>query len=302
MVENPSADHVERVRKELLAAGVTKYGLLKGESRHLAKIIHEDEHIGGVVYGRYKKTSAMLVATELRVLFLDYKILFRKSDELSYDIISGVSLNDQATYAGVTLHTRLGDYMVRFVNLKAAHQFADFVETRKIAQDYASGGQSMSIKPAGRASMKTTKPKVLNSAAQTFLQSNDLGVLSTIDRDGQVHGAAVYYAEDNQGYIYLVTKDKTNKAQNVLSNQSVALTIFNADNLQTLQLRGVAHIETDPEIVDPIYRKILHPRVAGAHVNMPPILSLPAGGFVVICITPTDYQFTDYKSGILGEQ
>ena len=84
--------HAQRIIDELKSVGVTRHGLAKPESRELPKIIHEDEHIRGVVYGRGEaNNSAMLVATDHRALFLDNQFLFKTTDELSYDVITGIS-------------------------------------------------------------------------------------------------------------------------------------------------------------------------------------------------------------------
>lgn len=60
---------------------------MKSEGRYLPEIIHDDEHIKGAWYGRYENGSAMLVATDHQVIFLDRMPLFTASDELT---ISGI--------------------------------------------------------------------------------------------------------------------------------------------------------------------------------------------------------------------
>src|SRR5581483_10975532 len=41
----------KRIRRELLDAGATFYGLLKAESRFLPKLLHDNEHVEAVIYG-----------------------------------------------------------------------------------------------------------------------------------------------------------------------------------------------------------------------------------------------------------
>jgi hypothetical protein len=130
-----TAEHYKRVREDLRRAGVSRYGLLKNESRYIPKLIHADEQIKGVVYGRYDNGSAMLVATNKRVIFLDKKVLFTTFDEVSYDIVSGVSLSSQNGYGTLTLYTRVANYCLRFVNTKAARQFVTFLESNRLEQD-----------------------------------------------------------------------------------------------------------------------------------------------------------------------
>lgn len=127
--------HYQRVRRDLKNAGVTWYGMLKNESQYLPRLIHADEQIKGVVYGRYQNGSAMLVATNKRVIFLDKKALFTTFDEVSYDIVSGVSLSSQNGHGTLTLYTRVANYCLRFVNTKAAQRFVTFLESNRLEQD-----------------------------------------------------------------------------------------------------------------------------------------------------------------------
>ncbi len=128
------ADHKKRIDQELKAVGVTSFGMKKFAVRYLPKLIHENEHIGGVVYGRYvgknggvALNEGMLVATNLRVIFLDHKPGYTEEDEISYDVVSGIN-RTTAIFSAVTLHTRLGDYTIRFANSKCAEIFVRYVE------------------------------------------------------------------------------------------------------------------------------------------------------------------------------
>lgn len=298
MAKKPeNTKHVDRIRSELLQAGMTPYGLMKFETKHLPNLIHEDEHIGGVVYGRGDNGSAMIIATNRRVIYMDHKFLFRKNDELSYDVVSGVSHNAQGAYAGVVLHTRLGDFKVRFVNQKAARRFVKFIESRQIETEKNNRAK---IKPdvpmPGFTIEDGTSPVQLSQRAKIFLSTHELGVLSTIDAKGIPHGSTVYYASDSNAYLYIVTKYKTYKSTNIGKNANVAFTIYDLSSMQTLQLSGVAHIEQDPKIKERVFHDILRPRFDGQRAEMPPIMYLPAGDYVVICIMPTVYKFSDYKT------
>lgn len=284
-------NHDERVKQELEAVGLGNYGLMKGETRHLAAIIHEDEHIGGVIYGRYGGGGGMLVATNKRVLFLDHKLFFKKTDEISYDVVSGVSYNKQGDYAGVTLHTRLGDYTLRYVNNKIANRFVHYIENVQIEHEKQENAQTPTPPQA------TDKDEVsLAQDARLFLASHDLGVISTIDQQGNVRGAAIYYMVGTDDQIYFVTKNETHKAQDILVYHQVALTVYDQNTMQTLQLSGTADIERDEKLANEVYKRVLHPHLAGKHVSVPPILHLSAGEYIVICIKPTNYQFHDYKN------
>jgi hypothetical protein len=118
----------ERIKQELLAAGVSWYGLHKEESRYLPHIIYDDEHIGGAIYGHQGQESVMLVATDKRVLYVDKKPLFIDEDEVRYEVVSGVELSRSLLGSTITLHTKVKDYKVRTMNHVCAERFARFVE------------------------------------------------------------------------------------------------------------------------------------------------------------------------------
>lgn len=290
-MNKPTQQHIDRVKNELLKAGMTKYGLLKGESRHLPSIIKKDEHIGGVVYGRVEGGSAMLVATDKRVIYLDHKLLSNKSDELTYDVVSGVSSNTQGSYSGVILHTRLGDYQVKYVNLKCASQFVRFIESKRIVEK-----PEPDIHMPSFAIELSSEHAKLSQKARVFLISHETAVLSVLAPDGYPHGAVVYYATDTNNNIFIVTKAQTKKAQFIAENPRVALTIYDTSRMATLQIAGHAEVETDPAICKKIYETILRPRFADGHAEMPPIMYLPAGEYEVIVVKVVRFTYSDYKN------
>lgn len=282
-------EHAKRVKAELVKCGTTGYGLLKAEARHMPEVIHEDEHIGGVVYGRYEGGSGTIVATDKRVLFLDFKPFYRSIDEIHYDVVSGVSVNKQDGYAGVVLHTRLGDYKLRFVNLKCANHFAKFMEKKS---------QEMEVSPTPVAPKDPTKSHLdatLSEEARHFLWTHEVAVLSTVDENSSLHGTVIYYAADKNDNIFFVSKNKTGKIQHIMKNPQVALTMYDLQSMQTLQISGIAHIEEDPELKKSIMERIIHPRFKDGHASLPPILYIPAGDCVVTSVKPQSYTFSDYK-------
>lgn len=285
-------NHSARIRKELENIGMSKYGFLKAETRHLPSIVHEDEHIGAAIYGRSEGAGGMLVATNKRLLYLDHKLFFKKTEEISYDVVSGVSYNKQGEYAAITVHTRLGDFTLRYVSVRTANHFVHYVENMQLERDESEKVE----KPTHIEKDYTTPVTNLNQEAKIFLTSHDFGVVSTVDGQGNVHGAVVYYVLGSDDEIFFVTKIETHKAQDILTYHQIALTIFDTQTMQTLQISGTAEIERDPKLSEEIYNRILRPRIAGKHAVVPPILHMSAGDFVVICIKPQSYKYRNFKS------
>jgi len=127
------------VQNDLQHAGMTRFGLLKFASRRLAHILHEGEHVRGVVYGRYAQgqglmrlNEGMLVATDRRILFIDRKPGFEAIDELTYQIVFGVKKVYAWPFSAMTLHTRVGNYTIRYANSGCVDTFMRYVEARQL--------------------------------------------------------------------------------------------------------------------------------------------------------------------------
>lgn len=124
--------HHDRVLKELKGLGVSTFELGRAESGYAPNVIHADEHIGGVLYGHHKDGHVMMIATDRRVIFLDKKPMFVNKDEITYDVVSGISLNKAGIGSTVTLHTRIKDYVIRTFNEKCAEGFVRYIESRSL--------------------------------------------------------------------------------------------------------------------------------------------------------------------------
>ena len=125
---------VMRIISELRKVGLTNPRPHMSIIKALAKYLHSTESIGGVVYGRYGSGTgfAWLVATDKRIILIDKKPLFETVDELTYDIISGIKFTRAGFYGTVILHTRIGDYSIKFINRRCAKIFFQYIETRRM--------------------------------------------------------------------------------------------------------------------------------------------------------------------------
>lgn len=133
------ANHAARIKRELREAGVGWFGFLKFGIRYLHKLIHQDEHVHGVVFGRYRETDkspsweeGMLVATERRVMFVDRKPGYLRADDITYDVVSGVEASKAGPFSAVTLFTKIGNFTIRFAKSECAEKFVRYVETRRL--------------------------------------------------------------------------------------------------------------------------------------------------------------------------
>lgn len=126
------ARNKEQIKKRLVALGMSKWGLLKSETRALYEILHPGEYIGGIIFGHSEAGSIMLIASDRRVIYLDTKPFFKQTEDISYDVVAGITVEWVGMRGTVILHTRLGNFRVRTVNRKAADIFKKYVEKRCI--------------------------------------------------------------------------------------------------------------------------------------------------------------------------
>jgi general stress protein 26 len=282
--------HNERIKDELREAGVTRYGLAKFASKYLPSLIRENEHIEAVAYGRYKDevstigTEGMLIATNIRVIFLDHKPGYTTTDEISYDVVSGIKKTTAGFFSALTLHTRISNYTIRFANAKCVDRFVHYVGERRLEKTQEDAIPSTPSRP----------PTGLTNAAIEFLKSHEVGVFSTVDRKGSVHGAAVYYTLQDNGSLYILTKAGTQKVHDVLAHHQIAFTVFDEKTAQTLQLQASGELEADRTTKDMVFAALSQSRTYARGPMMPPVTTLHEGAYTVLRIIPYTVHFTDY--------
>ena len=116
-------------RQYLRGVGLNDFDLLKPETFYIAKLLHKNEVIKGAIVGHLDEGgSAIIVVTDLRVIYLNQIPLFTKMDEVGYGIVIGVTSNGNRWSKTVILHTGIGDFSLHSVNPVAAKKFVDAIE------------------------------------------------------------------------------------------------------------------------------------------------------------------------------
>lgn len=286
-----------RIKSEMRKVGVTSYGLRKTTTKMLLDFIDEDEHVGGVIYGRVgdkllESESVMLVATDKRLIYLNHEPFSRYTDEIAYDVVAGVKKSTVGFFSTVTLLTRMIDttYVVKYVNTNCARQFVKYIDKVRIRE-------SDENKKSPAASQKNIfHDKDENySEAIAYLHAHEVAVFSTLDTNGVISGAVVYYSIDKNNNIYILTKSHTRKAQNILTNGHVALTVFEPTGMQTVQLQGIASVEKNAEVQAQVFNEIVKNRYYSEKIDLPPMTKIKQGAYTVIKIIPQSIKYRDYS-------
>lgn len=136
----PVVSEEERIRTQLKKLGVSRSALGTSESRHLPNVIHPNETITGVVYGLSRDGFVMMIATDKRILYIDKKPFFVNEDEVTFDVVSGITHGHAGIGSTVTLHTRIRDYQIKTFNEHCAHGFVEAVEASCVENSYTSMG------------------------------------------------------------------------------------------------------------------------------------------------------------------
>lgn len=133
------SEHKTRVLDDMKRLGASKLELLSSEASYLHKVIHPKEVIGGIAFGHHETGYCMLIATNRRVIFLDKKPFFANVDDITYDVVGGVTLGRAGFGSTLTLHTRIKDIKLMTINDKSAKTFVDYVELRCLEHEKKNG-------------------------------------------------------------------------------------------------------------------------------------------------------------------
>lgn len=287
-------NHVERVKKELRDAGIVSISMARLSSGYVPKVIHSDEHILAAVYGHRREAKGifgyevgLLIATDQRVLYIVHRPGFTTLDEMQYDLVSGVSLVNAGLFASITLHTSIANYVLSFVRPKSANHFVTTIEKTLIASK---------LEPSEiRQSETKQNEKNLSSSdgVMDFMLSHNVGVLSSIERSGAVSGAAVYYVVIDS-VPYFMTKSESNKVANIAYYHNIALTIYDPETLQTVQIQGIAETEENEDIKERVEDSLRLIQSQSIGTKKPPVTKL-AGKTLIYRIATNKMSFIDYS-------
>lgn len=285
--------HNKRIRSELRQSGIAAIGMLRFSSSYVPRIIESDEHIIAAVYGHRRMGAGifayevgLLIATDRRVLYIVHRPGFTTLDEMNYDLVSGVNLMRGGLFASVTLYSGIGNYVLSFTRPRAAQHFVRIIE-KQLSKNTKVSTINNEVQKVNE-----SLPEMGDNGMVAFLNTHYIGVLSSIERSGAISGAAVYYVMINN-YPYFMTMSGSKKVANIDYYHNVAFTVYDAASLQTVQIKGVAELESDPKLVSTAENAIrsTQSKILGSHSA--PISQL-AGNVCIYRIVPTKISLIDY--------
>ncbi|MCA9325693.1 pyridoxamine 5'-phosphate oxidase family protein [Candidatus Saccharibacteria bacterium] len=130
--------------------------------------------------------------------------------------------------------------------------------------------------------------------ALAFVRSQQFGVLSTSDKDGQPWGAAIFFLVDDDFNFYFLTRTGTQKFGDIDQNPQVALTVVDRQSQVTVQLAGTVSKVDLNEYAHDLLPKFANLKPDDDEHWHPPVDKIHSGNYVPLKITPTRLQYADY--------
>ncbi len=128
-----------------------------------------------------------------------------------------------------------------------------------------------------------------------FLKSCPVGVISTVNSQNNPHGTVIYFDINKEFTITFLTRTRTKKHDNILHNNAVMLTVFDAATQTTAQITGVATEIQDGYDVNGIAGNIFARSLRLNKVGLMPINKLDAGPYVAFVIQPEQIRMAVYS-------
>lgn len=134
-------NHTSRIIEELRQAGAGATGRLRFVKRYLPEIILPSEHILAAVYGSgdpapkwLSLQTSILIATNLRIIFIDHELGRTTTDEFSYEVVSGIKQEHAGRFIDITLHAAVGNFIINDAQAASAEKFVRLIEEKRLEQ------------------------------------------------------------------------------------------------------------------------------------------------------------------------
>lgn len=129
-----------------------------------------------------------------------------------------------------------------------------------------------------------------NQQIYSFLRSHPVGVLSTVDPNGDPHAVVIYFSVDDNFGITFTTKKDTKKNDNLHFNDHIMLLSYEASSQTTVQVTGVAEDITGRPEAEEAFKGTLDASRRTSETGIPPITKLYAGDYVAYRIKPVQIR------------
>lgn len=137
-----------------------------------------------------------------------------------------------------------------------------------------------------------------NPNIESFLKRNHIAVLATADKSTATpYASTIYFATDSQMNIFFVTKAKTLKSKNLISNPQASIAIYEANTQSTAQISGPVTVIDDKTMLDKALKLMAKYSEQTAQTEETPISKLYAGSYLLYKLWPQTIRLGEFKYG-----
>ncbi len=259
------------VSNRLAELGISSYNQHRHIVEILGSIITPNETIEAVVIGRNANhTSALFALTQKQLFYIVGDKLYHSTNQIALSSLMGVTLLPTPILSSVTIESKAGEFCIMDANNSNADFFTKQLN-RVISQSNDEEGNTpvdMPIEPESPTTTnptpvtntnneETTRTPVFNLTNNEleFISQQHAGILTTASASGDIHTNPVYYVVQNSN-IYILTRKKTHKAQNMVSRPQATLAILNNNTLQYVTINALSQVVSSLEKEELIYNSI----------------------------------------------
>lgn len=155
---------------------------------------------------------------------------------------------------------------------------------------------------ANPASPRETK-RGLKQLAYEFIMNNRAAALATVDEQGRPHVAIVYCVAHKDLSLYFSTRVEGRKYNNLVHQKYVAMSIYNRQRMQTIQLTGTAKRVEKLDIEQEVLLELMKLRYRDPNWELPPLQLFNQGAsneIAVIKVVPKEMTFANFKTKKAG--
>lgn len=127
-----------------------------------------------------------------------------------------------------------------------------------------------------------------------FLREHKVGVLATVDADGDPHAATLYYTTDKPFTLWFVTKTGTKKHDNVSHNDRAMFVVYDAVSQTSVQITGLVAKVKDASRSRQVFADILAISAETSNSKVPPISKLLAGDYITYELEPKQIRMASF--------
>jgi hypothetical protein len=124
---------LREIQLQLAALGASRSQIKQREVLELTRVLFESEEIKAFIIGFYDGGYGMMVATDLRLLFVDVMPFGRvKVDDIPYNMVGSTALQLGMLFGTVTVFARTHTYKFWWLKKDNALDFNDYLEAQML--------------------------------------------------------------------------------------------------------------------------------------------------------------------------